>query len=167
LFFGIILFAIWAITGFGSIAFAAIIIPIMIFLIVLLALWTNYKNTFYAITNKRAVFQSGIFGIDFKTVDFDQITNAQVSVGLFDLISGGNSGTINISSAGTVSMGKYGPVNTPYGMCNIKEPYNVFKYFKKLSFDVKTDISYPNKLRPAQNPGYNTKSPVKKYRKKK
>jgi hypothetical protein len=26
---------------------------------------------------------------------------------------------------------------------------------KKVSFDVKTDINYPNKLRPNENPGYN------------
>ncbi len=43
-----------------------------------------YKHTYYAITNKRVLLQMGLIGRDFQTVDFDQITNAEVNVGLFD-----------------------------------------------------------------------------------
>ncbi|EKE25758.1 MAG: hypothetical protein ACD_5C00042G0003 [uncultured bacterium] len=43
-----------------------------------------YRFTFYVITDRRVIFQAGIIGRDFKFVDFDQITNAEVNVGIFD-----------------------------------------------------------------------------------
>jgi len=42
----------------------------------------------------------------------------------------------------------------PFTISNIPDPYEVFKLFKKVSHDVRTDIEYPNKLRPKTNPGY-------------
>jgi uncharacterized membrane protein YdbT with pleckstrin-like domain len=33
-----------------------------------------YKHTYYAVTNKRVLFQKGLIGRDFEMVDFDQIT---------------------------------------------------------------------------------------------
>ncbi|OVE74626.1 hypothetical protein BVX95_01720, partial [archaeon D22] len=38
----------------------------------------------------------------------------------------------------------------------IQNPEEVFKFFKKVSYDMKTDVQFPNKLRPKNNPGYNT-----------
>ena len=115
-----------------------------------------YKHMYYAITNKRALFQKGLIGRDFEMVDFDQITNAEVNVGLFDKLFGGNSGSILISTAGSFTYGRNGPVQKPYTLRNIENPYEVFKFFKKVSHAVKTDIQYPNKYRPKTNPGYGT-----------
>ena len=39
---------------------------------------------------------------------------------------------------------------------SVPAPYEVFKQIKTVSVDVKTDWNYPNKLRPEENPGYNT-----------
>ena len=115
-----------------------------------------YKHVYYAITNKRVLFQKGLIGRDFEMVDFDQITNAEVNVGLFDKLFGNNSGSILISTAGTFTYGKRGAVSRPYTIRNIENPYEVFKLFKKVSHAVKTDIQYPNKYRPKTNPGYQT-----------
>lgn len=123
-------------------------VPLYLFLV--------HSRTYYAITNKRVLIQTGVIGRDFKMVDFDQITNAEVNVGLFDKVFGGNSGTILISTAGTFISGKHGPVAAPYNLSNIENPYEVFKFFKKVSHAVKTDVHYPNKYRPKSNPGYNT-----------
>jgi len=116
-----------------------------------------YKYVYYAITNKRVLFQKGLIGRDFEMVDFDQITNAEVNVGLLDKLFGGNSGSILISTAGSFTYGRYGPVQRPYTLRNIENPYDIFRFFKKVSHAVKTDIQYPNKYRPKTNPGYNTK----------
>jgi uncharacterized membrane protein YdbT with pleckstrin-like domain len=115
-----------------------------------------YKHIHYAITNKRVIMQTGLIGRDFKMVDFDKITNAEVNVGLIDKLVGNSSGTISISTAGTFVHTKRGAKARPYALIRIADPYKVFKFFKKVSHDIKTDVHYPNKLRPKTNPGYNT-----------
>ena len=116
-----------------------------------------HKHTYYAVTDRRAIIQSGLIGRDFKIVDYDQLTNAEVNVGIADKIFGGKTGSIMLSTAGTFVSGKGGPIARPYSLSNIQNPYEVFKFFKKVSFAVKTDVNYPNKNRPAENPGYPTK----------
>jgi membrane protein YdbS with pleckstrin-like domain len=118
--------------------------------------YLQYLNIYYAITDKRVILQKGIIGRDFEIADYDQITNAQVVVGFFDKIFGDNSGSIDIATAGTFITTKNGVSAKPYVMRNISNPYELFKYFKKLTYDIKTDIEYPNKLRPNENPGFNT-----------
>lgn len=116
-----------------------------------------YKHTYYSITDKRVIIQKGWIGRDFEAVDFDQITNAEVNVGIFDKLFGNHdTGSILISSAGTLTYTRNGAASKPYTIRNITNPYEVFKFFKKVSHDVKTDIQYPNKLRPQENPGYQT-----------
>jgi len=115
-----------------------------------------YKYTYYAITNKRVIFQKGLIGRDFEMVDFDQITNAEVDVGVLDKLFGGGSGSILISTAGSFTYTRRGAIQKPYTISHIDNPYDVFKFLKKVSFAVKTDIEYPNKYRPKINPGYGT-----------
>ncbi len=118
--------------------------------------WLVFKYVRYAITDKRVIIKSGVIGRDFKTVDYDKITNVEVNVSVWDRLLAKSSGTICIFTAGTISYGRRGPYHTPYRLSNIRNPYKVFRFFKKVSHDVKTDIHYPNKYRPATNPGYRT-----------
>jgi membrane protein YdbS with pleckstrin-like domain len=142
----------------GLIAFAVTIgwLFVLIIFVVPLYNFLVYRHVYYAITNKRIILQGGLIGRDFTTVDFDQITNAEVNVGISDKLFSGNTGSIRISTAGSFTQGKYGPVQTPYVLRNVTDPYKVFKFFKKVAHDVKTDIHYPNKYRPNTNPGYRT-----------
>lgn len=116
-----------------------------------------FKYTYYAITDKRVIIQTGLIGRDFEIIDFDQVTNAEVNVGIFDkMFGGGNTGSILLSTAGSIAYTKQGAVQKPSTLRSILNPYDVFKFIKKVSYDVKTDIQYPNKLRPSENPGYTT-----------
>lgn len=118
----------------------------------------SYSFIRYAITNKRVILQRGIIGRDFQFIDFDKVTNAEVSVGFWDKAVGGSSGTITLSSAGSTILGKNDSrISLPYTLSNIDQPYERFKQLKQLMHDVKTDIEYPNQYRPTSNPGYNTK----------
>ncbi|MFA5199532.1 MAG: PH domain-containing protein [Candidatus Omnitrophota bacterium] len=110
-----------------------------------------HKNTFYAITNKRVMMRSGFWGIDFNSIDFDKISDIQVTVNPLENMLG--VGTLRFS-AGKVSS-KGNPLTSDF--IAVKAPYEVFKKVKTVSVDVKTDWNYPNKLRPEENPGYNTK----------
>ena len=44
-------------------------------------------------------------------------------------------------------------------LSHICRPYDVFRFFHRAEFDVKTDIEYPNRFRPDANPGYPTSYP--------
>ena len=144
-------FGLYIIIGFCVLIALRFLIP---FLITLL----NFKYIRYAITDKRVVLQRGIIGRGFDAIDFDKITNIQVNVGLADIITGGNSGSIMISTAGNFSFDKYKTFTSkPFIISHIPDPYEVFKKLKQISYDIKTDIEYPNQSRPADNPGYHTK----------
>jgi membrane protein YdbS with pleckstrin-like domain len=118
--------------------------------------YLSYRKLFYAITDKRVITQSGIIGTDFNTVDFDKIQNMSVNVGIIDKIFGKNSGTISIFSGNVTYTSNGTSVLMPFTLPYIENAYDVFEKLKKVSHDIKTDIEYPNDLRPKNNPGYNT-----------
>ncbi len=113
-----------------------------------------HHNTFYAITSKRLMLRTGFFGIDFKAVDYDKIQNLEVNVGPLEKLF--NVGTIR-AFTGEYAHTKNGTRPLFNEFIAIEEPYEVFKQIKQVSVDIKTDWNYPNKLRPEDNPGYNTK----------
>ncbi len=110
-----------------------------------------HKNTFYAITNKRAMLRSGFWGIDFQAIDYDKIVDLQVTVNPVENMMG--VGTIRFATGGTDNNNR----GLTKNLIAIEEPYAVFKKIKEVSVDIKTDWNYPNKLRPEDNPGYKTK----------
>ncbi|MFH2145525.1 MAG: PH domain-containing protein [Candidatus Omnitrophota bacterium] len=110
-----------------------------------------HKNTFYAMTNKRVMMRSGFWGIDFNAVDYDRISDVQVTVNPLENMLG--VGTIRISAGKVTSKGN----RLTDDFIAVEKPYEVFKKLKTVMVDIKTDWNYPNKLRPDENPGYNTK----------
>jgi hypothetical protein len=58
-------------------------------------------------------------------------------VGILDILFGKNSGSILISTAGTFTYTQRGPMQNPYTISHIQNPYKVFKFFKKVSHAVK------------------------------
>ena len=113
-------------------------------------LWAGliYPYIEYAITNRHVILKSGLFARDFSTVDFVYLTDVSVSVGLIGRIT--NTGDINFVSG----MGIFTPKTGRSALCAVENPYDVFKLLKQAYFDVKTDVEFPNKLRPPVNPGY-------------
>jgi membrane protein YdbS with pleckstrin-like domain len=115
-----------------------------------------YKYIWYVATDKRIIFQSGIIGRDFNFVDYDKVESADVSVGTIDKLFGKNSGNISIQTSTNGSNSRLGGFNLPLNMMHVTDPYAVMSLFKKVSFDIKTDMNYPNALRPEANKGYET-----------
>lgn len=127
-----------------------------IFVISPIISYLYYRKIYYAITDKRIIFQSGIIGTDFNSVDFDKIQSLNVNVGLIDKLFGGNTGTISVFSGLVAHTGQGGSVSVPHSLIFIEDAYSVYEKLKKVSHDIKTDIEYPNDLRPKTNSGYNT-----------
>lgn len=112
-----------------------------------------YRKEAYAITDKRVLISKGIIGTDFKMLDYDQIKNIEVNVGLIDKFF--STGTILIFT-GEVVRTKNSYRDHKDRLVGLTKPYEVMKLLKQTSHDIKTDIEYPNKLRPSENPGYRT-----------
>jgi len=110
-----------------------------------------WKVTEYAVTDKRIILKSGIIGREFRMIDFDKVSNIEVHVDFVDKLFRKNTGSLYI-------YGNFSnlPLNKPYLVEHVMDPYNIFKGVKKVSFDVKTDIEFPNQYRPKKNPGYRT-----------
>jgi len=113
-----------------------------------------HRNTRYAVTNKRLMLRSGIWGIDFKSLDYDRISNLEVNVNPLEKLF--NVGSIRAYTGETV-VTRNSSRSVFNEFISIADPYEVFKQIKQVSVDIKTDWNYPNKLRPEENPGYSTK----------
>ncbi len=113
----------------------------------------NYIN--FAITEKRVYIESGIIGRDVKVIEFSDIHQPEVNVGVIEKLRG----------CGSVRLNPYVTADNDGGrrtafravLAHITEPYDVFKMLKQMALDIKTDINFPNAMRPEDNPGYNSK----------
>jgi hypothetical protein len=115
----------------------------------------NWNYIHYVLTDKRIYIQSGIIGRDINVVEFMAISEPEVNVGLIEKLRG--CGTIRLTPS--VYRDRQGNQRTTNkgALLHIEDPYNVYKRIKQMSVDIKSDIHYPNALRPEENPGYNTK----------
>jgi len=107
------------------------ILPIVIFAVVvtLAVLFAKlyYDKTFYAYTNKRVVIRTGVFGVDYKSLDMRMIGAIDVYVSLFDKIIRKNTGSIRFGSNSS-------PINSQSGnfsFSHISCPYDNYRKIKE------------------------------------
>jgi uncharacterized membrane protein YdbT with pleckstrin-like domain len=108
-------------------------------LVVLLFASIYYKNIYYAYSNKRIIIRSGIFGVDFKSLDMSMIGAVNVYVSLIDKIVRKNTGSISFGSTASPigyaqSSGaayKFNHIAMPYETC--KEIKSFIDEYKKLN----------------------------------
>ena len=114
----------------------------------------SFPNTVYSYSDKRVMMRSGFIGTGFKTIDYDKISDIEVTVSVVEKMY--NVGTIRFYSGRTIT--DEGNTTKLYDSWSaIENPYDVFKMIKQTSVNIKTDFNYPNALRPGTNPGYSTK----------
>ena len=143
----------------GSFHIWFVALPIGFFVWSFLNKLLSYGNTRYAFTNKRVMMRTGFIGTDFKSIDYDKISDIEVTVNFIERLF--NVGTIKFFSGRTQT--DEGTTTKLYDHWEaIQLPYEVFKQVKQISVDIKTDFNYPNALRPEVNPGYRTKYEPKK-----
>lgn len=117
--------------------------PVWIWLGGIIKAAREVKNLEYAITDRRIIIRSGVIGIDFKFINYTEVDSVNVKVGLIDKIF--KVGDIYINSS----------VNSGV-LWDISDPYGIGRALQKVTTDIKSDIHYPNALRPDNNPGYKT-----------
>ena len=85
-----------------------------------------------------------MIGIDFKIFNYYEINSLDVKVGIFDRMF--KVGDLYIKSNSQSAI-----------IEDIKAPYAYSTKIQKIILDLKTDMNYPNDLRPDENHGYKTK----------
>jgi len=140
-------------TLFGGMAILYLM-PFWLSLINMLRLMLIYRNVNYAITNRRLMLRSGLWGIDFKSIDYDRVANLEVNVNPIDAMF--KVGSLRFFS-GEVRRSRNGAYPVYNEFVGITDPYGVYKKCEQVMVDIKTDWNYPNQLRPQDNPGYSTK----------
>ena len=123
--------------------FAIHLAPLWIWLSNVITAAIQHKNIEYVFTNKRIIIRSGII-IDVKNIYYMDIISVNIRVGLIDRIL--KVGDIYITGKSEKAV-----------LWDIENPYKVFNMLQKIVNDIKTDMYYPNNLRPDENNGYNTK----------
>ena len=108
-----------------------IVFPIGGFVILTLGNWIlthiYYKNVFYAYSNKRIIIRSGIFGVDYKSLDLSVIGAVNVYVSLLDKLVKKNTGSLKFGSPSSPIGGEEG---SAYGFSHITQPYETCKEIK-------------------------------------
>ena len=134
--------------------FALHLMPVWIWLYGVLTANGRWKNTQYAVTNKRIIIRNGLIGYQYNSFYYTDISNVTLKVGVIDRMLG--VGDIMISLNHTIGTTKKGhPINTT-SILDVENPDQVMQIVQKTIMDMQTDIHFPNALRPEANPGYHT-----------
>ncbi len=108
-----------------------ILIPIGIYILILgitaILIAVYYKNIYYAYSNKRIIIRSGIFGIDYKSLDMSMIGAINVSVSLLDKILKKNTGSLSFGSTASPVVNSK---TSTYNFTHILAPYETCKEVK-------------------------------------
>ncbi len=119
------------------------LLPFWLWLANTLTAWAQYKNIEYVLTNKRIIVKSGLI-VDIKNIYYSEVESVNVKVGLVD----------NMFKVGDIYIkSKLGAT----AIMDIDRPYIVMNQIQQIVNDIKTDMAYPNALRPKANEGYDTK----------
>ncbi len=134
---------VWAIVAI-CVFFAFHLIPVWFWIGSIVTATKGYKNLDYAFTNKRIIVKSGIIGIDYKNIYYPEIQSVNLKVGIIDRLL--KVGDVYVKS-----------VSSSQVLFDISDPYFITKKLQEIVVDIKSDIEFPNELRPLTNPGYRTK----------
>lgn len=115
----------------------------------------NWKYIDYIITDRRIYIESGMIGRDVKIIEFSDVHEPEVNVGVIEKLR--ECGSIRLSPGVYSNNGGRRVTSTRTTLAHIADPYRVYKIIKQMALDIKSDILYPNALRPDENPGYDTK----------
>lgn len=138
--------------AFALIGFFAIhLLPVWIWIGNIVNAGTRQKNTQYVFTNKRIVIKTGFIGINVTNIYYQEISTVNLRVGIIDKWC--HVGDIYISTG----FGSTRSNMTSQVLWDVKDPYVLTAKLQNIVNDIKTDMAFPNDLRPDSNSGYNVK----------
>lgn len=134
---------------FFTLFFAIHLMPVWIWLSNMLTAGKRWKNTEYAVTDKRILLRNGLIGYQYESIYYTDIANVSLRVGTIDKMLKVGDICIhqNAYSSGNSEMAS---------ILDVEDVERVFAIVQQTVMDIQTDIHYPNALRPDNNPGYKT-----------
>ena len=136
--------------GFIVPFFALHLMPVWIWIYNMFTASGRWKNTQYAITDKRIIMCNGLVGYEFQSIYYKDISNVTMHVGAIDRMLGVGDIIFSLNfNAGAEGVGHA-------KFLDLEDAQGVYGILQKTILDMQADIHYPNDLRPAENPGYNT-----------
>ncbi len=124
--------------------FALHLMPVWMYIGGIVRAVAELKNIEYVFTEKRIIIRSGVVGIDYKNVFYTDIKGVNLRVGLID----------RLCKVGDIFITAHEQSVVLY---DIHNPYRILKKMQKIVLDIKSDIMFPNALRPEENRGFKTK----------
>lgn len=128
--------------------------PVWIAILAPIYRFFSWKAIDYVVTTKRVYMQSGLIGSDITSLEYPEIGNLTVDVGVLEKLKG--VGTVQLTPDVSTGSGKRRRTHKGSRLKHIQDPYAVYKMIKQISLDVSTDYQYPNAYRPNANTGYQT-----------
>lgn len=119
----------------GTIIIASLFVLIFILNLIFVSLY--YKNTYYVYTNKRIIIRTGVFGVDYHSLDLKNIGASDVCVSLLDKIVRKNTGSIVFGSNSSPIGGEK---SSHYDFSHIEKPYEVYKEIKEYIQEIQNSL---------------------------
>ncbi|MDE7380041.1 MAG: PH domain-containing protein [Clostridia bacterium] len=117
--------------------------PVWIWIANIISAFKRLKNTEYAFTDKRVVIKTGFFA-KFDNIYYSDIASVNLHVGVIDKMFKVGDIIIRTTAGDT------------YMVEDVSNPYFIEERLQKIVLDIKTDMQFPNDMRPDTNHGYNT-----------
>ena len=154
-------FAISSMVGFGNMISLWFLIPFFALHLLPVWLWlgssatakTRWDKTYYLISDKRIIIQTGLIGEKIVTIFFKDISNVDLQVGLTGRLFGVGDITFQTPA---IAGGQHDVSGVFKAFLCLEDAAELYRRFQKIVLDIQTDVHYPNQLRPENNPGYNT-----------
>ena len=134
----------WYLILFIVVFFILHLTPVWIWLVNLLTSGKQVSNLHYVFTSQRIIIRSGVIGIDYANLYYVDIQSVNLKVGWIDRLF--KVGDIYITASKKAQV-----------LWDLSDPYYIVNQLQKIIHDIKTDVYFPNDLRPKENKGYKTK----------
>jgi uncharacterized membrane protein YdbT with pleckstrin-like domain len=142
--------------------FAVHLMPVWLYLGGVLLMFRRYRNTYYIVTDYAIYVSGGVFVRNYKSKPFAELSHINLHRGIFDqwfkvgdVIA--TSSQFEYDGYSSTAYSNQGIRSAALKLESIEDYDKVFQLISKLQKDIYTDTQFPNKLRPSENEGYNTK----------
>lgn len=119
------------------------LLPVWMYIFNLVSAFRRLKIEEYAFTDKRIIIKRGFLAANIISIYYSSITSINLRIGLIEKMC--KVGDIYIVST-----------NGKVMIEDITNPYYIYSELQRIANDIKTDIIYPNAIRPSENLGYKT-----------